>query len=290
MTTLEVVSPGLLSLVQDLGRHGWVRLGVGESGAFDRAALRLANRLVGNREGAAAVETLGPGLVLRATGSCVVAVTGAEGALTLVRNGRPQPAARRSPLHLLTGDEIAVGTTVGGVRTYVAVRGGLRVGATLGSMSRDTLARLGPEPLAAGDVLPLGSQAVANPLVDHAPLRRRSGPLHVLLGPRDDWFTDDAVRILLTTRWSVSSSADRVGVRLDGPALPRRDPGHELPSEPVVTGALQVPPDGRPVLLGPDHPTTGGYPVIAVVTDADVDRVAQLGPGDTLTFTDVRSP
>lgn len=290
MTALEVVSPGPLSLVQDLGRHGWARLGVGESGAFDRAALRLANRLVGNREGAAAVETLGPGLVLRATGSCIVAVTGAEGGLTVLRDGRPQPAARRSPLHLLTGDEVAVGTTVGGVRSYLAVRGGIRVAATLGSMSRDTLAHLGPEPLAAGAVLSLGSQAVANPVVDHAPLRRRGGPLRVLLGPRDDWFTADAVRILLTTTWTVSTAADRVGVRLDGPTLPRRDPARELPSEPVVTGALQVPPDGRPVLLGPDHPTTGGYPVIAVVAHDDLDRVAQLAPGDILTLGDVRSP
>ncbi len=290
MTALEVVSPGPLSLVQDLGRRGWARLGVGESGAFDQDALRLGNRLVGNREGAAAVETLGAGLALRATGSCVVAVTGAEGALTLAREGRVRLAVRRSPVHLGAGDVLTVGTLERGVRSYVAVRGGLRVPATLGSVSRDTLAGLGPEPLSAGDLLAVGGAAVASPLVDHAPLRHAAGPLRVLLGPRDDWFTSDAVRTLLSTTWTVSTAADRVGVRLDGPALPRRDRSRELPSEPVVTGALQVPLDGRPVLLGPDHPTTGGYPVVAVVVHADLGRVAQLAPGETVRFGEVRSP
>ena len=290
MTALEVVSAGPLSLVQDLGRHGWTSLGVGDSGAFDRGALRLGNRLVGNREEAAAIEALGAGLALRATGPCVVAVTGAEGGVTVSREGRPRPVGRRAPLQLAAGDVLTVAGPVDGVRTYVAARGGVRVPTTLGSRARDTLARLGPEPLAPGDVLPLGSEAVANPLVDQAPLRRATGPLHVLLGPRDDWFSTDALRTLLTTTWTVTTAADRVGVRLDGPVLARRDPGRELPSEPLVTGALQVPPDGRPVVLGPDHPTTGGYPVIAVVRDDDVDRVAQLAPGDPLTFTEVRFP
>lgn len=290
MTALEVVTAGPLSLVQDLGRHGWASLGVGDSGAFDRGALRLANRLVGNREGAAAIEALGAGLALRATGPCVVAVTGAEGGVTVVHDGRPRSVGRRAPLQLGAGDVLSVTGAVAGVRTYVAARGGLRVPATLGSCARDTLARLGPEPLAPGDALPIGNQAVANPLVDQAPPRRADGPLHVVLGPRDDWFTADAVRTLLTTTWTVTTAADRVGVRLDGPVLARRDPGRELPSEPLVTGALQVPPDGRPVVLGPDHPTTGGYPVIAVVRDDDVDRVAQLAPGDPVAFAEVRFP
>jgi len=289
VTSLEVVATGPLTLVQDLGRTGWASLGVGISGAYDRGALRLANRLVGNREAAAGFETLGAGLALRATATCEVAVTGAEGHLTIERSGRSSHVGRRSPLRLVAGDVLRIGAPSSGVRSYVAARGGLAVPVTLGSGSRDTLAGLGPAPLAVGDLVTIGRGAVAVPHVDHAALRPASGPLRVVLGPRDDWFTTDAVRRLLSTPWTVTSAADRVGIRLDGPALTRRDPARELPSEPVVTGSLQVPRDGRPVLLGPDHPTTGGYPVIAVVVDADLDRLAQVVPGQILDVREVNS-
>ena len=289
MTGLEVLAPGALTLVQDLGRPGWAALGVGYAGAFDRGALRLANRLVGNRENATGLEALGAGLTLRTTASCLVAVTGTEGDLVVERAGRRHLAVRRSPLHLGAGEVITVGAPVGGLRTYLAVRGGLRVPTTLGSASRDTLAQLGPPPLATGTTLALGTQAMADPLVDHAPLRHATGPVRVVLGPRDDWFTADAVRLLVSAPWTVSGAADRVGIRLEGPSLPRRDAARELPSEPVVTGAVQVPSDGRPVLLGPDHPTTGGYPVIAVVVDADLDRLAQLVPGQILDVREVNA-
>ena len=287
MTGLEVLATGPLTLVQDLGRTGWVALGVGVSGAYDRGALRLANRLVGNREGAAALETVGAGLALRATSSCEVAVTGADGSLAVERDGRSIAVGRRSPLRLVAGDVLRVGPPTAGVRSYLAVRGGLTVPVTLGSGSRDTLSRLGPAPLAVGDVIAIGRGAGALPHVDQAAVRPASGPLRVVLGPRDDWFTPDAVRMLLSTPWTVTSAADRVGIRLDGPPLTRRDAGRELPSEPVVTGSLQVPPDGRPVLLGPDHPTTGGYPVIAVVVDAHLDRLAQVVPGQILDVREV---
>ena len=287
MTGLEVLATGPLTLVQDLGRTGWVALGVGVSGAYDRGALRLANRLVGNREGAAALETVGVGLALRATSSCDVAVTGADGRLTIERDGRSIDVGRRSPLRLVAGDVLRVGPPTTGVRSYLGVRGGLTVPVTLGSGSRDTLSGLGPAPLTVGDVIAIGRGAVALPHVDQAAVRPASGPLRVVLGPRDDWFTPDAVRMLLSTPWTVTSAADRVGIRLDGPPLTRRDAGRELPSEPVVTGSLQVPPDGRPVLLGPDHPTTGGYPVIAVVVDAHLDRLAQIVPGQILDVREV---
>ena len=287
MTGLEVLATGPLTLVQDLGRTGWAALGVGVAGAYDRGALRLANRLVGNREGAAALETVGAGLALRATSSCEVAVTGADGSLAVERDGRSIAVGRRSPLRLVAGDVLRVGPPTTGVRSYLAVRGGLTVPVTLGSGSRDTLSGLGPAPLAVGDVVAIGRGAVALPHVDQAAVRPASGPLRVVLGPRDDWFTADAVRTLLSTPWTVTSAADRVGIRLDGPPLTRRDAARELPSEPVVTGSLQVPPDGRPVLLGPDHPATGGYPVIAVLVDADRDRLAQVVPGQILDVREV---
>jgi biotin-dependent carboxylase-like uncharacterized protein len=289
VTNLEVVATGPLTLVQDLGRTGWASLGVGISGAYDRGALRLANRLVGNQESAAGFETLGAGLALRATATCEVAVTGADGDLTVERSGRSAAVGRRSPIRLVAGDVVRIGTSSSGIRSYVAARGGLSVPVTLGSGSRDTLSGLGPAPLAVGDVIAVGRGAVALPHVDQAAVRPAVGALRVVLGPRDDWFTADAVRTLLSTPWTVTSAADRVGIRLDGPTLTRRDPARELPSEPIVTGSLQVPPEGRPVLLGPDHPTTGGYPVIAVVVDADLDRLAQAVPGQILDVREVNS-
>lgn len=277
---IEVVASGPRTLVQDLGRPGWAQYGVGPSGAFDRGALRLANRLVGNREDAAGLEALGGGLVLRALAPLVVAVAGADGPLTV--SGRA--ADRRTPLHLAPGDALALDHPSAGLRAYVAVRGGFAAPRTFGSASTDTLAGLGPAPLAPGDLLPLGSAGGGHPHVDHAAARASDGPLHLVPGPRGDWFDEGALDLLLATAWTVTPQSDRIGVRLDGPALARRAGLGELPSEPVVTGALQVPPDGRPVLLGPDRPTTGGYPVIGVVVDNDLDRAAQLRPGDRVRF------
>lgn len=281
---IEVVAPGPLTLVQDLGRAGLAEYGVGPSGAFDRGALRLANRLVGNPEDAAGLESLGGGLEIRALAPLVVAVTGAAGPLTVRSDGSVRPADRRSPVALAVGDLLRVDHPTAGLRSYVSVRGGVAVARTFASASSDTLAGLGPARLAAGDRLPVGSAGRHHPHVDHAPERRQSGPLRIVPGPRDDWFADDALDLLLSSSWTVTPASDRVGVRLDGPPLRRRDPGRELASEPVVTGALQVPPDGHPVLLGPDRPTTGGYPVIGVVIDDDVDRAAQFRPGDQVRF------
>ena len=282
---IEVVAPGPRTLVEDLGRPGWAQYGVGPSGAYDRGALRLANRLVGNREDAAALEALGGGLALRALAATFVAVAGADGPVGVTgSDGVTRFVGRRAPVHLGAGETIALGHPTTGLRSYVAVRGGLAVRRTFGSASTDTLSGIGPGPLEAGDRLPSGSEVVAHPHVDHAPPRPSDGPLRVLPGPRDDWFDHGALDLLLAATWTVTPQSDRVGVRLDGPPLTRRLGRAELPSEPVVTGALQGPPDGRPVLLGPDRPTTGGYPVIGVVVDADLDRAAQLRPGDTVRF------
>ena len=282
---IEVVTAGPRALVEDLGRPGWAQYGVGPSGVFDRGALRLANRLVGNREESAGLEALGGGLVLRALTAALVAVTGADGPLE-VRSpeGAVRAAGRRAPVHLAAGEEITLGRPTAGLRSCVAVRGGIAAHRTFGSASTDTLAGLGPAPLRPGDRLAVGSDGIRHPHVDHAPERPRSGPLRVVPGPRDDWFVDGALDVLIGTEWVVSPQSDRIGVRLHGPALARRAGRGELPSEPVVTGALQVPPDGRPVLLGPDRPTTGGYPVIGVVVDDDLDLAAQLRPGDGLRF------
>lgn len=278
--SLRVLEPGPLSLLQDLGRVGLSDLGVGPSGAFDRRAMREANALVGNPAGATVVEALGGGLALVATSPHVVAVTGAAGPIAV--DGQPVDSGR--VLALRRGQVLRLGAPVVGLRWTVAAAGGFTGTPVLGSHSTDTLAALGPEPLAAGTELTVGTR-VGEVSLESFPATLASGEVtvRVVLGPRDDWFTPAAVGTLLSTAWVVDPVSDRIGVRLDGPGL-ERDRAGELESEPVVRGSIQVTTSGRPVVLGPDHPVTGGYPVIAVVLDTDTDLLGQARPGDLVRF------
>lgn len=285
MTGLEVLRPGLLATIQDLGRPGFAAIGVGVSGAADRGSLRLANRLVGNAEGAAAIEATLGGLVVRARGDLVVAVTGAPCPIEVGGRG----GAMNSLIRVPDGTDVVLGTPDSGLRSYLAVRGGIAVPPVLGSRSTDLLAGLGPDPLGARDVLPIGPAPQGFPPVALAPVAPPSTgevQLHVVPGPRDDWFTEQARQTLLRAPFEVTSASNRIGLRLSGPVLPRRGRG-ELPSEGMVAGALQVPPSGRPTLFLADHPSTGGYPVIAVVIAAHVDLAAQARPGQRLRFVSV---
>lgn len=276
---LEVHATGPLVLVEDAGRPGLAAVGVGRSGAADRGAHRLGNRLVGNDDGAASLEVLLGGLVVRARGRLTVALTGAHAPAHL--DGRAVPHA--AVVDLPHGAELRLGTPAAGLRTYLAVRGGLAVTAVLGSRSTDTLSGLGPPPVSAGDVLAVGAAPSAFPTVDHVPHPRHdegTATLHVLPGPRTGWV--GGLAALTGTRWEVGAESDRIGVRLTGARVDRvpRHEGAELASEGVVRGAVQLPPGGQPVLFLADHPVTGGYPVVAVLTEAAADRAAQLRPGD----------
>jgi biotin-dependent carboxylase-like uncharacterized protein len=281
--SLVVEAVGPLATIQDLGRPGHARLGVTSGGAADRGALRLANRLLGNNEGAAAVEALMGGLTLRAKAAVLVAVTGAPAPVTV--DGHPAPLV--TPVRLGPGEVLHLGMPVTGLRTYVAVRGGFDVPLELGSASTDQTSGLGPEPLRAGTVLAIRPARGSVPaLIESAaavPAPSAVLTLHAVLGPRDDWFPPGSVHLLRSVSWTVSADSDRVGVRLSGPSLARRTEG-ELPSEGVLRGAVQVPSSGHPLVFLADHPTTGGYPVLAVVGDADVDRLAQTRPGDQVRF------
>ena len=271
---LTVVHPGPLTTVQDAGRAGRAALGVGRSGACDRASYALANRLVGNDVGAAVLEVTFGGLVLRASRDALVVATGA----------RCPGAPHNTPQVLRAGQELRLGAPPAGLRTYVAVRGGLDVPPVLGSRSTDVLAGHGPDPVAAGSTLPLGARRAELPGVDVAAVPDPPAgevTVRVSPGPRRDWFTDAAWQRLLGQPWTVTSESNRVGLRLDGDPLERERDG-ELVSEGMVRGALQVPPSGLPVLFLADHPVTGGYPVVAYVDDEDVDRCAQVRPGQTL--------
>jgi biotin-dependent carboxylase-like uncharacterized protein len=278
---LTVLATGPLATVQDRGRPGYAGIGVPRSGAADASAAGLANRLVGNTDAAATIEVTAGGLQVRAERTVLVAVTGAPAPVTV--DGRPAPFG--APLPLGPGTELGLGMPPVGLRTYLAVRGGIDVPPVLGSRSTDTLSGLGPAPLAVGNRLAVGALRGEEPFVDVAPVRAPSSApvLRVLPGPRRDWLDPAAWTALTTQQWTVTADSNRVGLRLAGAQL-QRATDDELPSEGLVPGALQVPPDGAPVLFLADHPVTGGYPVLAVVTTADLPAAAQLRPGDTLTF------
>jgi biotin-dependent carboxylase-like uncharacterized protein len=287
VTALLVLRAGPQAFVEDLGRPGHAGEGVPASGTVDPPALRLANRLVGNPPGAAGLELLLGGARLQARGGVWIAVTGAAGPLSVTSaRGRRRPAAWSAAVLLDDGDVLELGTATFGLRYLLAVRGGLAAPRVLGSAATDVLSGLGPPPVRDGDVLQVGAPVGRVPPADLVPVTATpTGEvlLRLLPGPRLDWFTADAWRTLVDEPWTVGRDADRVGLRLDGPKLDRRRNG-ELPSEGVVTGALQVPPGGRPVLFLADHPTTGGYPVIAVVAVADLPLAGQLRPGQPIAF------
>jgi biotin-dependent carboxylase-like uncharacterized protein len=276
---IEIIKAGALTTVQDLGRAGWAHLGVPRSGALDAPALRSANQLVGNPDDYAGLETTLLGCTVRLRRAATVAVTGADARVRVAGRDVETGVAVAVP----EGALVEIGPARSGVRSYLAVDGGIAVEPVLGSRSTDILSGLGPAPLRDGDLLPLGP---ANPAPASAErVIRKPYPevleLPIRLGPRDDWFTTEAIDTLLNTPYTVSPMSNRVGVRLQGAALPRAL-GGELPSEGIVLGAVQVPGDGQPLIFLADHPTTGGYPVIAVVTD--VTPLAQARPGTTVRF------
>jgi biotin-dependent carboxylase-like uncharacterized protein len=277
---IVVEATGPLTTVQDLGRPGLAHLGVSPSGAADRTAHRLANRLVGNPESDATLEITLGGLSVRATATHWVAVTGAP--TTILVNDRPM--ASNGLIALPPGDRLTVRPPAYGVRSYLAVRGGITVAPVLGSRATDLLSGIGPAPLRPGDGLPVGRPGPPLPGVDLAPPHQPRKTLAITPGPRQDWFLDQAWHDLVHEAWTVSPDGNRVGVRLEGGSLPRRIPD-ELPSEGLVRGAVQVPASGEPLIFLADHPVTGGYPVIAVLTDRAADHAAQLRPGDRVRFT-----
>ena len=294
-TALQVRATGLLTVFQDLGRHGQARQGVSASGAMDQAALKAANRLVGNASNAAALETVGGGLQLRSVGDNVVAVTGADAVLTLTTaDGQRWSVPRYEPVALADGDMLAVGQPTAGARCYVAVRGGFAEAPVMGSCATDTLAHVGPAPVAVGDWLAVRpapvTSVVAAPELPPAdlPTLEQEVVLDVVMGPRTDWFTPEAIARFASQRWQVTPQSNRVGLRLAGEVPLDRAITGELPSEGAALGALQVPPSGQPVLFLADHPLTGGYPVIGCVAPYHLDRAGQIPVGAWLRFNPIQ--
>ena len=278
--SVTVVRAGFPVLVEDGGRAHVAVFGVPSSGAYDTDSATLAQRLVGNPGSAAGLEITLGAVALATDTTVTAAVTGAP---TEIAVGDAAVAVGEV-FSWQPGAELRIGVPLRGVRNYVAVRGGFGVAQVLGSASHDVLSGLGPAPLTAGAVLPLAHLPADDPILGHAPYGPRDpGLLRIRLGPRDAWFTAEARAALLRRGFDVTADSNRIGIRLRGALLERSASG-ELPTEPLQRGAIQVPPNGAPIIMGPDHPTTGGYPVIATVVSADWALCGQLRPGDAVRF------
>jgi biotin-dependent carboxylase-like uncharacterized protein len=281
MASICVERPGALTTVQDAGRPGLAHLGVPRSGALDPDAHRRANRLVGNPETAPVLETTLTGVGLRFFGQAVIAVTGAVAPVRL--DGRE--VGWGVPVPVGSGQLLDVGRARPGVRSYLAVSGGIAVPPALGSSSTDLLSGLGPGPLAPDQILAVGEPSGRPTAAHPPPPPPPSGPveLPIRLGPRDGWLTPAGRATLTGAAFTVAIASNRIGVRLQGSRVEQSSRG-ELPSEGLVWGAVQLLPDGNLVVFLADHPTTGGYPVIAVVDPAGFSACAQAAPGAIVRF------
>jgi biotin-dependent carboxylase-like uncharacterized protein len=266
VSAIEIVEAGIATTVQDRGRPGYGHLGVPPSGAVDPELAALTNRLVGNPPDAALIETCG-NLMLRVTGAVLIATS-----------------SELAPTSMRAGESLRLPVDPERLWQYVAVRGGIDVPPVLGSRATDTLSGLGPAPPTAGQLLPIGPEPHAPVAVDRAPRVDAVRAVRLSPGPRLDWFEPASFERFLVGSWTVTESS-RIGVRLSGVRLTRRVT-RDLPSEGLVRGAIQLPPDSDPVMLLADHPTTGGYPVIAVVHPADVAIVAHTAAGRSVRFTE----
>ncbi len=290
---LKVVSPGLHTTLQDLGRFGYQEIGIPVSGALDNLSLRIANRLVGNPPETAALEILhqGPTLAVMAE-SVRLALAGGQGAKLEIAGRMPSSLPAWQSVRLFEGEIFRVEGPDASACCYLAVEGGFAVAPYLGSRATFVRGRLGGfagRPLAAGELLALAAGA-APPRVElrvaRPPGAGLQQPLRVVLGPQQDYFTPEALAMFFAAEYIVSANADRMGLRLEGPRLAHRQ-GYDITSDAIATGAIQVPGHGQPIVLLADHPTTGGYPKIAAVISADLPVVGRRRPGDRVRFAPV---
>lgn len=281
--SLTVTSAGIHCTVQDLGRSGWAEVGVSPSGAADLGSAGRANRIVGNAVGAGVLEMLLGACEFAVDAPTVLAVTGASVGIHVTDGSGTHPATMNTPIPVGAGSRVRLGRPGRGLRSYLAVRGGIAVRPVLGSRCTDVLSGIGPPVVRSGDVLPIGEEHWGTPHPVTGPDLSERARLELMPGPQATWLAQDVGRALGGAGWTVSPSSNRVGIRLTGPDLRRRTDG-ELPSQGLVRGAVQLPPSGELVVFLADHPVTGGYPVVGVLTDRAADRAAQLRPGEVVTF------
>jgi len=290
MSSLQVITPGLYTSLQDAGRFGYEDRGVPPCGAMDELSFATANALVGNPAGSGALEfTLVGGEFVAGQGGCVVAVTGD---MQVWVDDQPVPAYC---CHVLrSGARLRVGRAVSGSRGYLAVGGGFAATPVLGSVATLMRAGLGGfagRALAKGDVLPLAAPSQYLPVPARAPAQRflpqrEHLPLRVVLGPQQSHFSPGEIARFLTERYQVSAQSDRMGYRMSGPVIGHLH-GFNIISDAISTGSVQIPGSGQPIIAMQDRQTTGGYPKIATVIRADLARLGQLKPGDWVTFEEI---
>jgi biotin-dependent carboxylase-like uncharacterized protein len=292
LAAVEVVAPGLLTTVQDGGRRGWRRLGVSWAGAADAPALSRANAALGNAATAAGLECTLQGPTLRFLRTVRFALAGADLGATLERADLGLwPVPMGEAVLARAGNVLRFTGRRRGCRAYVALDGGLAVPDVLASRATDLAAGFGGfdgRALRAGDRLAVGAGAPAHPrVITPGPQPADAGAeLRVLAGPQVGAFDPAVWRAFLGSDYEVRAESDRVGCRLRGPGLAHRASA-EIVSDGMLPGCVQVPPDGQPIVMGPDGPTTGGYPKIAVVIGADLWRLGQLAPGEMVRFREV---
>ena len=271
MSRIHVITPGFLTTVQDLGRFGYAHFGISASGAADPLALRAGNLLVGNAANAPALEMTLTGGEFAFEGAAVIALTGSDFASSV---------PPWQPVEIRSGETVRCGPARNGARCYLCVRGGLEVPMVMGSASVHVMTGVGGRPLRRGDVLPIGDRAVRRPRkpARAVPLHQGMARLRATAGPQAHWFGDE----LYTSGYRVAEESNRMGIRLQGQALP--SPGGHMITEGVPLGAVQAPPDGQPIILFVEHQTTGGYPKPANVISADFWQLGQLRPRDQVRF------
>ena len=286
MQTFEVIQPGPLTTIQDLGRYGYQQYGVPPSGAMDNYAFRIGNLLVGNDETAASLEITLFGSQLRVLQDTVIAVTGADLAPTLNSDSLP----RWESIPVRHGDIISFGSLKSGCRAYLSVTGGINVSKVMSSAATYTRARIGGldgRALQKGDILLTFASIPAPSGVrvpsEYVPKYSCQIELRVILGPQDDYFTEDGINTFLRSEYTVSTQADRMGYCLEGPPIQHRTTA-DIISDGIPLGAVQVPGDGLPIILLVDRQTTGGYTKIATVISVDIPKLAQAKPGDKVRF------
>ena len=290
--SIRILEPGVNVTIQDLGRASFQHLGVPVSGAVSPVALKIGNALVGNNLGVAGLEIrlIGPTMEVLCD-AIRVALTGTNTEIELIgENGSCQPA--NQSLVLKKGQKFKIGSISDSGSAYLAIEGGFRLPEVYGSLStyvRGSIGGFSGKALEQGDEIPLNIRNVE----DRSELRvsnlsalEENGPLRIIFGPQKDFFKEESIRDFLASPYLITRDADRMGMRLDGPVL-KHERGYNIVSDGIVTGAIQVPGTGQPIILLADHQTTGGYPKMATVISADISRMGRLRPGDTVKFIEV---
>ena len=290
--SIRILEPGFNVTIQDLGRASFQHLGVPVSGAVSPVALKIGNALVGNNLGVAGLEIrlIGPTMEVLCD-AIRVALTGTNTEIELIgENGSCQPA--NQSLVLKKGQKFKIGSISDSGSAYLAIEGGFRLPEVYGSLStyvRGSIGGFSGKALEQGDEIPLNSRNVEDRgelRVSNLSALEENGPLRIIFGPQKDFFKEESIRDFLASPYLITRDADRMGMRLDGPVL-KHERGYNIVSDGIVTGAIQVPGTGQPIILLADHQTTGGYPKMATVISADISRMGRLRPGDTVKFIEV---